>query len=186
MSRYKIEGNIRINSLTLLTIILTICPWLSAHANHSLLPKPPIAMPFAVEHAGNKVETEVRIVKEQSYSLVLYFMHRKNDREERARIRKLTGSAKKNKEGRAVEPGIPIPLTIKISVIESQEEHLIVDTELSELTLESWGADSLTKVITKLILKPGRYRVSIESLKDIPELKGTRINFGIIRTYTGK
>lgn len=186
MSRYKIKENIRIKRLSLLAIILTICPWFSACAIHRLPPKPPIILPFAVEQAGNKVETEVRIVKEQSYSLSLYFMHRENDQEDIARVRKLTGSAKKNREGRALEPGIPIPLRVKISVIESEEERLIVDTELSEHRLESWGKNRLGKVITKLILKPGRYRVSIETLKDIPALKGTHINFAIVRTHTGK
>lgn len=186
MAWHKFKGALGIKSLALLAIILSSCPCSSAYAKLGLPPKPPIVLPFAVELAGNKIETDVRIVKEQSYSLVLYFMYKENDREDRARIRQLIGRATRNKEGRVIEPGIPIPVRIKISAVESQKERLIVDTELSEHELESWGADSFKKVMTELFLKPGHYRVCIESLKDIPELKGTRINFGIVRTYTGK
>lgn len=51
------------------------------------------------------------------------------------------------------------------------------EQEISELRKTSDAADFFAKQIIELTLKPGHYRVSIESLKDVPELLGTPVIF---------
>lgn len=42
---------------------------------------------------------------------------------------------------------------------------------------------SFTRIIKDIRLKPGRYRLSVTSLKDIPELEGTPVTFEVYRPY---
>lgn len=156
----------------LLLAVLILLPWFSACAKEAQPPKPPLTLPFAVQKAGSKVETDLRIVEYRPYYFSLRFNFKEGDRADRARVNKLVGDDYQDKYG---DPGVPTPLKLKISVIEPAGERVIVDKEVSGLRLRSWGADNFDKHIDMIKLKPGIYRVSIESLQDAPELIGTPI-----------
>ncbi len=63
-------------------------------------------------------------------------------------------------------------------------QTLISDEEVSpEFTIHNGcGYEYCDESIKLPILKPGRYKVVIETLKDVPEFKGIRVEFGFI-TY---
>jgi hypothetical protein len=156
---------------------LIISPWFSACTRDAQQPpKPPIVMPFAVQKAGSRVETEMCIVEQRSYIFSLRFNFKGDDETEYARVKKLVGDDIQDKNG---DPGIPTPLKLKISEIGSGGERVIVDKEVLELRLKSWGSGSLDKKIDYIKLLPGHYRVSVESLKDAPELAGIPVAFSI-------
>lgn len=153
--------------------MLAFLPWLTACANA------PSSWPFEVQKAGNKVEIEYRAVEHRGYLFDLRLMYKEGDREDRERVRKLAGRYEKDNSGKLIEPGVPILLRFKISVIDASGERLILDQEISELRKTSHGADSFNKRIIEVPLKPGRYRISVESLKDVPELFETPVIFSI-------
>lgn len=177
MNNNQRKFNLKPRCLSIL--MLVFLPWLSACANGSQPPKPPIKLPFEVQKAGSKVETEMRIVEEKEYRFALVFMYNKGDRVDGERVRKLAGDAMIDKNGKLVEPGIPILLRLKINVIDASGERQILEQEVSELRLSSYGSDHFNKQIIYLTLKPGYYRVSLESLMDVPELIGTPVIFQI-------
>lgn len=161
--------------------MLAFLPWLSACANDAGPPKPPLSLPFEVQKAGNKVETELRVVEHRGYIFALLFMYKKDDQEDRARVRKLAGEYEKNQNGELIEPGVPILLRLKIDVIDDSGVKTMLEQEISELRMTSYGAVSFNKRISAVPLKPGHYRISVESLKDVPELLGTPVIFQIGR-----
>lgn len=159
----------------LFIVMLAFIPWLTACANDAGPPKPPLSLPFEVQKAGSKVETELEVIEHREYIFSLRFGFKKNDEVDRARVKKLVGENAQFKGG----TGVPTPLIFKISVIDATGERPMLQQEIPELRLRSWGGDSFDKHIAYVILKPGHYRISVESLKDAPELVGTPIAFSI-------
>jgi len=173
------ERRITTKSRWLFVAMLAFLPWLTACAKDAALPQPPINLPFEVQKAGRKVETEMRIDEEKEYRLALLFMYKKGESADFERVGKLAGRYDKDKSGRLIEPGVPIALRLKIFVIESSGDRLIFEQDVSELRTTSVGSGQFNKQVAYLILKPGHYHVSIESLKDVPELIGTPVDFQI-------
>lgn len=166
-----------------LLMLLAVMPLLSAckeSKEDGGLPTPPISLPFAVQMAGTKIEISFRIEEERKYNFELGF--RFNNQIDRKRVAKLVGHPKD--EGM----GVPIPLRIRVTRItpDEDEEVMILNKEISELTLTGYTADQFIKVIVSSHLSPGQYRASIESLKDVPELQEIQIEFAIVRAYIGK
>ena len=170
----------------LLITLLTFLQGLSACVGNSQIPKPPVEFPFAVEKAGSKIETELRITEKNIYAFDLRFMYKEDDQTDRARVRKLTGDDETDKTGKLIDSGASILLNLKIYRLEDQRESLVIVKESSEQPLYSWGGDSFNKTILDIPLDIGHYRIRIENLKDTPELAGTKINFQIARAYLGK
>jgi hypothetical protein len=140
------------------------------------LPKPPLRLPFAVQKVGTKIETEIDVVDYRNYIFSLRFMFNEHDQSDRARIYKLVGD-RPHVNTNDGDPGVPTPLDFGISQIDASGEKPISDQELKELRLMSWGGDTFDKHIAFVNLKPGHYRVSVESLRDAPELIGIPIIF---------
>lgn len=159
--------------------MLVLLPWLTACANDTQPFKPPLSFPFEVQKSGSKIETELRIVEGNVYRFALSLMYKKGDQADHERVRKLAGRYEKDKNGKLIEPGVPILLRLRINVIDASGERPMFEQEISELRVTSDGPDSFNKRIIDLTLKPGHYRVSIESLKNVPELLGTPIIFKI-------
>jgi hypothetical protein len=162
--------------LFLSSLIIFLCILACAKEDENgLPPKPPIEIPFEVHKAGAKVETEIRVVEHREYIFDLEFKFKENDSEDRARVKKLVGDDYQLKNG---DPGIHIPLRFKITSINAAGETPIFEKEIldpQDLRLKSWGGNNFDKLIAYFVLKPGLYRVSLESLKDIPELIGTPV-----------
>lgn len=171
----KISPHRLLEAKLLLLVVLIIFPWFSACAKDAQPPKPPIVLPFAVQKAGNKLETEIKVAEHRAYLFHLRFLFNENDERDRARVRKLVGGAGIDKYGNLVEPGIPVALRIRINLIDATGEKLILEKEFFELKLSAHADSYFSKQIIGLPLLPGHYRISIESLMDVPELLGTDI-----------
>lgn len=163
----------------LFVAMLAFFPWFSACTNDTRPPKPPLILPFAVQKAGNKVETELRVVEHRGYRFSLRLGFKKGDEEDRRRVRKLAGDFGRDRNGKLIEPGISIPLGLKISVIDSSGERSLLEREILEEEMYAYGSDHYSKQIIEVVLRPGHYRIAIESLKDTPELLGTPVALGI-------
>lgn len=157
----------------LLIAVLLISSWSSACTNDG---PSPFRLPFAVHKAGTMVETKVRITEHRPYIFSLCFNFKKDDQVDRARVKKLTGDPWPHKHR---DTGIPTPLRLKISVIEPAGERLLVDKEISELKFNSFGASFFRKEIDQVELEPGQYRISVESLSNVPELADVKVVFSI-------
>jgi hypothetical protein len=151
-------------------------------------PKPPIELPFAVHQAGATVSTELWIVDKYKYPFVLRFEYKEKDKADQERVRKLVGSGGKNKwTGKIIDPGIPIPLKLTISIIESSGERTLLEKDVLALGEDAHGINYFERDIDRNQIKipPGLYRVTVQSLKDIPELANTKVFF-VIRNPRGK
>lgn len=160
--------------------ILSFLPWLTACSKDVGPPQPPINLPFEVQKAGSRVETEMRIVEEKGYWFSLLLRYKQDDMADAERVRKLAGYSDLDKDNKLLRPGVSTPLRFKMHIIDGAGERLMLEQEISELRTTSYGSGRYTKqIISPLVLKPGRYRVSVESLKDVPELIGTPVEFSI-------
>lgn len=152
-------------------LMLSILPWLAGCQTAE--------WPFEAQKAGAKIEVEFRASEHRGYFFILSFMHKKYDREESDRISKLLGDGAINKNGEFVNPGIPILLHLRIRKIDSAEEPPVFDQAIPALGISAWGSEAVRRHIAIIPLKPGRYRISVESLQDVPELVGIPIVFSI-------
>lgn len=149
-------------------------------------PKPPLVVQFEAQKAGVTFTTELRVVEHTIYEFTLLLKARKGTTMEDAkRLIKLAGLSGRDKNGKLVWPGISIPLKLKVSIIESSGERIIYDKEIHEEEMRSAGGMGIEKLIDFIELKPGLYKVSIQSLKDSSEWEGT-IEFGIYRSHNFK
>lgn len=165
-------------------MLLAVMPFLSACKASEDMPKPPLSLPFEIQRAGNKIETKLRVVEHRHYLFNLRLMYKESDQEDRARVRKLAGAYQMDKNGKLIEPGVPIQLRFKINAIETAEERPMLEKDIlqpEEIRTISHGADSFNKRFATVILKPGHYKISVESLRDMPELAGTSVLFEIGR-----
>ncbi|HSM98509.1 MAG TPA: DUF5625 family protein [Gallionella sp.] len=160
--------------------MLTLFPWLTACADDARPPKPPLFVLFEAQKAGSMFTTKLKVVEHRRYMFTLMLGAKKGETiEEARRINELAGSDARYKDGTPVSYGIPIPLKLKVSVIEPSGERIIYDKDVHEM--EKIGATmfGFEKLIDYIELKPGLYRIDIQSLNDIPELAESPITFGI-------
>ncbi|MHB8137538.1 MAG: DUF5625 family protein [Smithellaceae bacterium] len=139
-------------------------------------PKPPIKFPFSVHKEGATVTTEMQVKKAHHYWFELTFLHNKADDEaERERLRKLVGSWEKNKDGESREPGIQIPLKITVSVMDSSGVRNVYEKELLVGSVWSGGVGGWSRAIGAIEIPAGQCRITVQSMKDIPELSNREV-----------
>ena len=152
---------------------------LTACKSEKRLQGPPVIIQFAAHKAGVVVETELLVLEHRPYLFDLIFGFKKNDPNDRERVKTLAGDYGKNQDGKLTNPGISVPLRLKINTIDSIGERTIFDREIFEEEMWSYGADHFSKQISVVPLKPGLYRISAETMRDTPDLIGTRISLKI-------
>jgi hypothetical protein len=146
-------------------------------------PTPPIHLPFDIQHAGKKTEAEIRIKASAIYIFSLSFIYDTEIWGDRDRVKALVGDEK------GIKQGVPTPFKLTFTRTKCPEsglffdkclgEALILEKTFENLRLRSWGANNFDKYIIDIPLEKGGYRVKIESLKNIPELAGTRMGLSI-------
>ena len=157
--------------------------WLSACAARSH--EPPITLPLAIQNQGNKVETEFLISEEGKYAFNLSFRYKEGDQADKSRVEKLVGSAQLGGDGNPTEPGIPTPLNLKVVQLDdplTDGEHIVLDMSGEIFRLISHGS-AYRKEISRISLMPGHYRATITSMRDIPALEKTIVEFEIKRYF---
>lgn len=165
-------------------MLLAVIPFLSACRASDDLPKPPLSLPFEIQKAGNKVEIKLRVVEDRHYLFRILLMYKEGDQMDRSRVRQLAGAYDMDKTGKLIEPGVLIKLRFKIYSIEAEKERALFERTImqpEDIRTISHGATSFNKQFAVVDLKPGHYKVSVESLRDVPELIGTPVVFQIGR-----
>jgi hypothetical protein len=188
MKKYKgiIPKNRTVHFFILIAVLLSSPMWGCASA--PIYP----SVPFAVQHAGTTMVQDVKLVHDRNYELYLRYYH--GGAEDSKRVAKLTGSGayRIGESGERIygDTGIPVYLELKIMGLDEVvkgfyfEERLYVGP-VSAGGVEwvdgkpSKGTDKayIEKIIKSIRLKPGLYRITLKSLRDIPELKGTSVAF---------
>jgi hypothetical protein len=139
------------------------------------LPQPPLSFPFDTQKAGFKIETDIRVVDYNSYKFGFMLGFKEGDATDRARVRKLAGEYGRDKAGKLFEPGVPIPLRIRIEARKPSTLESVFEREFLEEEMYAIGDTYFRTMITTVKLKPGTYHLMIENLKEVPELKSTPV-----------
>lgn len=146
--------------------------------------KPPVNIPFKIAVAGSKVSTDLTIAEHNIYSFSLQFFFRGNDKEDRGRVQKLTGSVEMDATGKPVEPGVPTPVCLKVFAIKPKAtQELLIYEENVDPVMTLPKDDHFKKPLGDLELKPGQYRVLVETLQNAPEWNNFRIAFAIANDH---
>lgn len=150
-------------------------------------------MPFAVQHTNATIVQDVKLEHNRYYELYLKYYHEPGNGE---RLRRLAGSGMYHvdQSGKliSVNDGVPVYLELEIVGLDEVvkgfyfEEKLFVgefiggglewvDSKPNKDTAKPY----VYRIIKGIQLKPGLYRITLKSLRDIPELEGTAIAFQI-------
>lgn len=145
-------------------------------ATTSLPPTPPVTFPFPIHKAGMRVETDLRIMEGRSYRFIIAFMFRTP--EARERVSELVGhslpTSYRDQDGRLIQQtrGIMVPIRLTVHSIDSTGAlELLKDERYETQGHESFGANSFSRFIESIGLHPGLYRVSVNTLQDVPEFE---------------
>lgn len=166
----------------LLSILLTVfccLQWFTACFDKPDLPKIPLAFPFDTQTAGFKIETDFRVSEFSSYRFAFVLGFKEADSTDRERVKKLAGEYGRGKDGKLLNPGVSIPVRIRINAIRPSALETIYTKDFSDAENYAAGDTYFRSEITSLKLKPGTYHLSIENLKKIPELLGTAVTVAV-------
>ena len=164
---------------------VVLCFFLSGYVTSPSVPSPPIRIPFAVHKAGSKVDVTFLVREDYKFLFALEYLYRNDDLKVKERIRELAGTGQSDASGHHVDTGIPVYLKFRLVQIngETGTEKIIHDEELSAHDPRSWGHESIDKRIVSIPLSVGYFRVSVENLRDVPELSDIAVNFELIEDY---
>ena len=168
-------------------------------------PSPPIYdRPFAIGTAGSTVQLDLQIKKERfGWHFIVTFAYEKDA--ERRNVFKLLGhgmyidgSYDKN------EPGIDTPVRLEIERLDGQEAHaedvweseniapvdsvalphehsrIVYAREVHPHGVAAVGEYFFERTLGFLLFKPGKYRVTVTALKNIPEINSLKTSFSIL------
>ncbi|HCA27159.1 MAG TPA: hypothetical protein DEP05_05890 [Betaproteobacteria bacterium] len=167
-----------IKTVRIFLAMLALLPWISGClASNS--PEPPLVLPFAVHRAGSTSTIKLRIMTYRTYWFDLALGFNPNDPKERDRVEKLAGSSGTDEDGTPINDGISIPVRLTINAIDAAGGCLIYDKEIRKEPLYAWSSDSYSKILARIELKPGMYRIRIENLRRIPELGQIPVSLNI-------
>jgi hypothetical protein len=142
------------------------------------LPKPPLILPISLEQAGSKIEKTFRVVDHNVYYFTLRFSFKENDQVDKARVRNLLGDYQIKSREEAIHPGIPIPVILRVFVLDEGKEYEVYTKEIDPI-LTSWGSDHFDNIIGYTVLKKGVYKAELENLRSSPEFNEIPVSFAI-------
>ena len=131
-------------------------------------PTPVVKWPFDVSKKDSSVNQEFRIDEYRSYYIALRFDY--TDRADNHRVFALVG------DGSAEDPGIAIPIHIKIYTLnaENKSSRLIYkNTIFTKKHYVHGGDGNYRREIIAINLEPGIYRVEANTTENRPEFSGT-------------
>jgi len=134
----------------------------------------PTSVPIDVTKKGNKTEVLVKLRKECGCGAYLDFYYIEHDMVDRERVDKIVGHSKRGS-------GVKTPVHLTFTKIEKDGREIILLDEEKEPKIYSWGGFSFSKRIDGMLFLPGLYKISIEALKDSPELKEVKMKLSIGR-----
>jgi hypothetical protein len=153
-------------------------------ATSILSPTPPITFSFPVHKAGARIETELRIVEERSYRFHINFMF--STPEERKRVSELVGvnspTSYHDRDGRLIQQthGVVVPVRLTVHAIDTAGGLKVLNDERYETEgRNGFTASYFSRLFATIRLSPGLYRVTVQTLRDVPEFEGIDSKFNI-------
>jgi hypothetical protein len=159
----------------LLVLLAASLYYLFVYSDTDKLPQPPLLLPFDTQKAGFKIETDIRVVDYHTYEFGFKLGFKEGDATDRARVEKLAGDYGRDKAGKLIHPGVPIPLRIRIEARKPSTLESVFEREFLEEEMYAIGDTYFRTEITTVKLKPGTYHLMIENFKEVPELKSTPV-----------
>ena len=121
------------------------------------LPKPPFGVPIDLSHGGVVADFNIRMTRHWLYHFEIRFMYPKEDRNERARVRKIVGGLH--------EPTlVPTPVKLMIFKKQAQREQMVYQKTVEDAATSSLSVDYFGKKLGYCDLPLGEYRLILESL----------------------
>jgi hypothetical protein len=128
-----------------------------------------------LEHGGEIVEADFSVATTMTYLLPEFLFQ---GSAEQGSCRMLIGSAER-KGGRQINTGRAIPVRLKVERLGNNGGRPFL-TMCSRTTIAKATAQTiLRKSLRAIRLEPGRYRVRVEALENIPDLEGIPVHFDI-------
>ncbi|SJM93437.1 DUF5625 family protein [Crenothrix polyspora] len=157
------------NKNTIIILILFICLTGCSFFTYKI-----IDTPIALHKAGNVIETDFKIEQDDKISLKLRFFV--NDQPgDRNRLLDFLG--REAGIGFSVPQTVTVPLKIKIIKYTDVKKSVILNKTYTTTGLVSSGETTLDRLIDKLSITSGNYRIRIETIKDFPQLIDTKVQF---------
>ncbi len=128
----------------------------------------PISVPFAVQKAGTRLTCDVVIEDEGGYGVYLSYFHN-SSREDRDRVLRIAGGYEYYDASMNVSrQGGPMIVRYILKSLDSGQ--ILRDKVIKHPPIWSWDGERRNAVLGAFDLTPGRYEVTVESLKDAPEM----------------
>ena len=161
-----------------LVSLIAMLPWIPGLAASGPR-RPAFIVPFAVQRQGSRFATELEVTEAKTYTLTLRLGFKENDPADRKRVRALAGGGGRDKNGNLLEPGLEIPVRLTIVGIKPSAEKPLLEKTYLVKEQQGFTASSFSQLIDQVHMQPGIYRMSVESVQDIPELEGVPVSFAI-------
>lgn len=139
----------------------------------------PISVPFAVEKAGTRLTCEVIIEDEGGYGVYLSYFHN-SSREDRDRVLRIAGGYEYSKSMNVwQDEGRGGPMIVRYILKSLDSGQILRDEVIEHPRIQFWDAERKDAVLDAFDLTPGRYEVTVESLKDVPEMATVRTDLKV-------
>lgn len=143
-----------------------------------LYPPAYVNLPFQAGVKGTVLETQFRVLTTASYTFYLKLYFRATDEQDRTRIENLAGDGSRDRNGRSVNTGLPIPVRLSVGRFsDGSGEWSVLSEVFTNHDLGDYNTTYYSKIIDGLRLDPGVYKMRIEALQDIAELNGVQVHF---------
>lgn len=136
----------------------------------------PVVVPFSAQVKGTVLELDVRLREERGYLFLLQLGFTRGDESSRRRVARLAGTGARNADGGLVDTGLAIPLEMTIHRLQVPNATPVYRRQIANFALYSHSDTYYAKLVDRVPLAPGQYRIRIEALQDIPELQGTPVS----------
>lgn len=168
MSRHEIIAKIR----RLVMVFLMLFPCIPKAVLAKSPPVPPVTFPFDVSRQGSTVDQEFRIKEYRSWYFALQFDHFGGA--DSYRVLALVGRGGRGSDGSYAEPGVIVPIHMKITKLEAgKDPETVYEGTSRTAALYAGVRGALLRDIIIIDLKPGIYRVEARTVQDSPEFSGT-------------
>ncbi|SDI30360.1 DUF5625 family protein [Propionivibrio dicarboxylicus] len=109
----------------------------------------------------------------QDWMMYLAFLFISGDIDDGRRVKKIAGSPRG-------DIGVPVSLKIKITARESSDARPVYEKSIeNEPVVVAAGNGRIHRIVDGVLLLPGKYRLEVESVDDIPALVLENIEFAI-------
>lgn len=154
-------------------------PFVAVAGAGRALPTEPLSFPFRIAEKGTSLSFDFSATKKRRFTFYLKMDVRAGVPGDLARLAKLAGETSYSPAGAVTATAIPTPVRLRIARIENGASTEVFSDEIRQASLMASSRTSISLLIGRVELPPADYRVTVESLQDVPELDETPTSFGV-------